>query len=154
MGEGNLVIKHSSSGRDKKDKAEVIFKIKLSNKVYTIPEGLSPADEKILIEALVQNGFADITTLKGTMYDKDKQKYIYSAIHPDHGEKNPINGNTTLAMMDEKGKPICDKDGKQIETKLQIIDGVVKTDDQAVYQALIRAGYYSGHWDVAREEKK
>ena len=149
-----MVIKHTSSGRDKKDKTEIMFKIKLMNKIYTIPKDLNPADEKILVEALVQNGFSDITTLKGTMYDKEKQKYIYSAIHPDHGEKNPINGNTTLTMMNEKGKPICDKDGKQIAIQLQIVNGVVKTDDQSVYQALIRAGYYSGHWDVAREEKK
>lgn len=146
MGEANTVIRFKHPSQDKKD---IEYKIPLNNKLYTMPDDLSEEEEKMLRTALEQNGFRDVTTIHaGMKYEPEKQKYTYSVVHPEHTERNPVNGNISLAMVDEKNRPICGNDGKQISKQVAIIDGVVKTDDEQIYEALLRAGFYSGHKKV------
>lgn len=146
MGEANTVIRFKNPSLDKKD---ITYQIPLNNKLYTMPDDLSEEEKEMLRTALIQNGFRDVTTIEaGVTYNKEKQKYTYSVIHPDHSERNPVNGNISLAMIDEKNRPVCGEDGKQIFHQVTILDGVVKTDDEKIYDALLQAGFFSGHQKV------
>ena len=146
MGKSNTVIRFNNPSKDQKD---MTYQISMVNKIYTMPNDLSENENKMLREALKQNGFRDVTkNNSGVKYDKKKQKYTYTVIHPDHSELRPVNGNISLAMVDERNKPIFKKDGKQIYKQVSIVNGIVTTDDEQIYEALLRAGFYSGHKKV------
>ena len=146
MGNAKTVIKFKQPSKKQKD---IIYEISLENKIYVLPDNLSEDEGKMLREALKQNGFRDVTKNKsGVKYDKKKQKYTYSVIHPDHSELRPINGNISLPMVDERNEPKNDKNGKQIFKQVSIVNGIVTVDDEKIYEALLRAGFYSGHKKV------
>ena len=51
-------------------------------------------------------------------------------------------------MVDERNQPENDKNGKQIFKQVSIVNGIVTVDDEKIYEALLRAGFYSGHKKV------
>lgn len=146
MGKANTVIRFKQPSENQKS---IMYEIPLINKLYTMPDNLSENEKTMLRTALKQNGFRDVTTIEaGVTYSKKKQKYTYSVVHPEHTNTNPINGNISLAMVDEQNRPISGEDGNQIFKQVSIVDGIVKTDDEKIYEALLRAGFYSGHKKV------
>lgn len=146
MGASKTVLKHIFPGKDKKEK---IYEIEMMNKVYTIPNNLTDGEKVLLRQVLIENGFRDVTKIDaGVTYDKEKKQYVYTVVHPEHTDRNPINGNISLVLKDEKGNPVFDVEGKQIFRQVSIVNGIVKTDDEKIYQALLDAGFYSGHKKV------
>ncbi len=147
MGKSNTVITLKLSA-DKK----LVYDIQMENKIYMFPENLSEEEEQNLRKALIANGFKDITRNEsGIKYDKKKEKYIYTVHHPEHTPENPMSGNISLIMTDEKGRPAYDEDGKQIIKQVSFVNGKVETDDEKIYNALIKAGFFSGHKKVREE---
>jgi len=146
MGNAKTVIQYKfGSEKVKKE-------LKLYNKLYKFPDGLNKKESAVLRQALLDNGFVDISKFDvGTVYNEKEKKYTYSAIHPEHTTRNPMNGNISLAMIDEDGSKMYDKDGKQICKQVSMINGTIKTDDKAIYQALLRAGFRSGYKTVKED---
>ena len=140
MGASNTVLVY-------KGKKEKKFEIKMMNKIFEIPKNMKEEEKEILRQLLIDNGFKDITEIHpGVVYDKKKKNYTYAAVHPEHTSQHPITGNISLVMLDDNNKPIIDKEtGKQITEQVAVIDGLVKTDDKGIYQALLRAGFRSGY---------
>lgn len=127
------------------------FDIELNNKRYKVPSGMKADELKALREVLLLNGFKDVTVCqKAQVFDKVKAKYIYRAVHPEHASKNRINGNLSLVLQNDEGQPMYNDKGEQITKQVTIVEGVVTTDDEMVYEALLKAGFVN----AGKAEKK
>lgn len=116
--------------------------VELENKVYTLPEFFGPQDVTRYRKALIDNNFVEITkSRKGVIKEKKTGKYIYKAVHPEHTMDNRINRTIAMVIFDDQDRPIYDKDGKQKTEQVEIINGLVKTYNVGIYQALIRSGF-------------
>ena len=115
----------------------------LHNKLFDYPNNLTVDEDRALKKALKENGFHDVTVIEGAIYDKEKKDYIYSAMHPDHSKQDPFTANISVPILDEAGRVICNNDGKQIFKQIAVVNGLVKTEDKRIYQALIKAGFKS-----------
>jgi len=138
-GNSNIAFIHKYQGVDYK------YELKLKNKIYILPKDLKEEDVQRYRTALKDNGFMDVTVIKGgAHFSKKKGVFLYSVMHPEHTSRNPINGNIALVLQDDNGRPLIDE--KTLKTKskqVTIINGKVTTDDPLIYEALIRAGFYS-----------
>ena len=138
LGNAKIAFVYKHEGVERK------YNLDLINKIYTIPKDLTEKELVILKKALKANDFKDITVLNsGIVFDKQKGKYIYKAVHPDYTDKNRINGTISLVLLADNGKPMADKDGKQIIKQVTILEGIVITEDEKVYTALLKAGFRS-----------
>ena len=137
MGDSKTMIQYKLG--DKLVTKEII----MHNKLYDFPKDLTKEESKVLRKALKENGFFDVTVIEGAKFDKEKKEYVYSAMHPDHSKQDPFNANISLPILDEASRVICGPDGKQIFKQVAVVNGLVKTDDKRIYQALIKAGFKS-----------
>lgn len=137
MGDAKTVISYKLG--DKTITKELV----LHNKIYEFPKDLNDEESKILRKALVNNGFVDVSVFESAKYEKEKKQYVYSAMHPDHSNQDPINANISLPICDNEGKKMYGPDGNQIFRQVAVLNGLVKTDDKSIYQALIKAGFKS-----------
>lgn len=148
-GKANISFLHTYEGKEHK------YNLTLKDRVFILDEKMSKEEKARYREALRANGFIDITVVKsGVYFDKTKKTYIYTAIHPEHCQKNQVNGSISLLLLDDEDKPMVyktgPKAGQQIVNQVNIVDGRVKTENVLIYEGLIRAGFYSG----AKTEKK
>jgi hypothetical protein len=141
-GKSNICFLHTY------ENIEYKYELELNNKIYILDNKLKDEVKKRYREALRANGFQDITIIKsGAIFDKKKKEYIYKAYHPEHTENRPINGNIPLILIDDDGNFMTykqgNKKGQQIIKQVVIKNGIVETDNQMVYEALLKAGFYS-----------
>lgn len=143
-GEGSVSFVHIYEGK------EYTYNLKLNNKRYVLPKDLKENDIKRYRKALLDNKFMDVTVIDAgfVSFDKEKKEYVYTLVHPEHTQRNRINANIALVLQDNNGRPVIydkgpDK-GKQMVKQVTIVEGIVKTDDVLVYEALLKAGFYSG----------
>lgn len=150
MGESNVAISYKHKG----DLEESLYELKLQNKIFIIPVDSKKDKEEQKIETnryremLRANSFMDVTVLEaGGIFDEVKKEYVYKVVHPEHTERNRINGSITLVLLDDQGNAMYyDKGnlkGQQIAKQVNIINGMVETDDPQVYDALLKAGFYT-----------
>jgi len=129
------------------------YPITLLNRRFTIPADMPEEEKKKLIHCLKENNFEDVTAgvKKGVVYVKEKNKYMYYAVHPAHTEKHPMNGNISLVLKDDTGEDVKDNDGKQITKQLVIKDGTCETDEKKIYQLLLKSGFFPGGKEVIHD---
>lgn len=136
---------------------QIKYELDLDNKIYTLPSDLKKEDKKRYRKALRDNGFMDVTKINAhVIYDDKKKKYIYMAMHPEHTERNPVNGPIALVLKNDDGMPMYyekgPNKGKQIIEQVNIINGKVKTDNPMIYEALLEGGFYSAG-KIEKEDK-
>lgn len=109
-------------------KGETI-KLELKDKRYEIKEK-DPKKIKEMREMLLSNGFVDKSYVdKKPVKEAPPKKYHYTFGHPDNAPDDPINGNYSLHVEDK-------------EIKLEVVDGLVTTEDDKVAKALEENGFY------------
>lgn len=120
--------------------------INMINRRFTIPSNMSEVEKKKLIQCLKENNFEDVTAgvKKGVVYVKNKNKYIYYAVHSQHTEKHCMNGNISFNLHDDNGQPIKDEKNNIISKQVVIKNGTVETEDKQIYQSLLKAGFLPG----------
>lgn len=118
------------------------FNLSLKNKIWILPDTFDDTEKAVYREALLANGFMDVTVNHGIKFDKETGKCTYKAMHPDHTDKNRINATIGLNLIGDDGKPIYDKNGQQKTAQATICEGIVITQDKLIYEALIKAGFY------------
>lgn len=138
MGKSSTVIEGTTKEGEKKT-----YSLPLMNKRYTIPKKITESEKEKLRFCLKQNGFLDVTTVskKGIVYVKNKNAYMYYAIHPAHTDRHPINGNISFVMKDKSGEDVYDNDGKQITKSVKIKNGIAETDDKDIYNLLLKHNF-------------
>jgi len=152
MGKSNTTITHVYDGK------EYEYQIEMMNRVYTLPEGLKGKDLERYKLALKSHGFIDTTRSESDaiVIDDSTKEYIYKVVHPEHTERNRINGTIGLALQDNNGRPISHEKGKlkgqQIIKQVEIENGLVTTEDKLVYEALLKAGFY-GAGKIEKEKE-
>lgn len=122
------------------------YQLTLINKRFVIPGEWDEETKRRHRQALRANGFIDVTVLEaGAVLAADGKKLVYRVAHPDHTDRNRINGKVSLVLMDDNRMPMYhkegDKAGQQITEEVNIINGMAYTDDKQVYEALLRAGF-------------
>lgn len=138
-GKCTIAIQYMQNGQSKSKELTLI------NKKYSIPEKFKKEEKLAWRSILLSEGFIDSTVVKSgsVKVENDTGKITYFAMHPDHHDiHNPIFGTIGLVMKDDTGKDLYDKDGKQISKQLTIKNGLVKTDDKEVFNAVIKAGFH------------
>ena len=125
------------------------YNLKLENKIFVLPPDLSVDDIKRYRAALTANNFIDITVNHGIVFNKETGEFTYTVVHPDHSEKNSVNATIGIVLIDHDKRPVVDKKGNQITKQVSILNGIVKTEDERVYNALLKAGFY----DKGRKER-
>jgi len=136
LGKSNIAFKHVY------ESVSHSYNLDLVNKIFTMPKDLTDKDKLRYRAALKANGFRDVTiAVKGISYDKAKGKYVYKVVHPDHAVKNLVNGSIGLVMIGDNGKPMYDDKGKTITKQVNIVNGIVTTEDELVYAALLKSGF-------------
>jgi hypothetical protein len=155
LGEANIAFEHNYRGK------ETLYNLQLMDKRYVIPEdlgkGLTKKERIALIEqyrqALRDNGFIDVSLLaSGTEVNVETGEWTFKAFHPEHQAKNPINGNIGLGILDKNGKPKM-VDGKPLIEQVPIVNGIARTKDRDVFNALLEAGLADcGKEPVVEEE--
>jgi hypothetical protein len=135
-GKSKIAFNHMYEGKRYK------YSFALDNKVYTIPENTKEEDRKRISKALIDNGFINVSKSSyKPVFNKDTSQWVYKAVHPEHCERNRINGTIALKILDKNGELVFTKEGKPKITQPRIIDGVIETDDELEYLAAIRAGF-------------
>jgi len=142
MGKSNIAFEHTFEGK------LYIYNLTLENKIYTFPKDIDQNEKKRTRAALKANGFVDVTTIEaGVQFEKKTGKLIYNVMHPEHTQKNRINGSVSLVLVDENNKPMYyekgPKKGQQVSEQVNIIEGKVTTLDPKIYEALLKAGFYN-----------
>ncbi len=133
-GSTNTVIIHKYEGK------EYTYNIAMENKIYILSDKLSKEEKQRYRTALLDNNFIDITVNTGVKFDQETGDYTWKVMHPEHTERNRINANIGMNLY-ENGKPVLDDDGNQKSKQVEICEGLVKTTDKLVYEALIKAGF-------------
>lgn len=118
------------------------YNLSLENKIFIIPEKFTDEEKKRYRAALLANNFRDITVNHSAVFNKQTGKTTYKAMHPEHTDRNPINATIAVVLRDNAGRAILDKNEMQKIEQVTIINGIVKTGDIKVYEALIKAGFY------------
>lgn len=118
------------------------YNLSLENKIFIIPEKFSDEEKKRYRAALLANNFRDITVNHSAVFNKQTGKTTYKAMHPEHTDRNPINATTAVVLRDSAGNAILENNGTQKIEQVTILNGIVKTDDVKVYEALIKSGFY------------
>lgn len=144
-GKSNVSFVHKYEG------IEYNYELNLNNKIFDFPKGLKKEDAKRFRKALIDNDFIDVTrSRKGVVFNKQTGEYIYKAVHPEHSDRNRVQGNIGLVLFGDNGKPMLDALGKQITETVGIENGLVKTDKKEIYESLLKAGFR----DAGKEEKR
>lgn len=114
----------------------------LENRIYKIPKGTSKEERAKITKALLEAGFRDVSSCKGApFFNKQTGEWIYRAVHTDHSKNKPVNCNISLFLYEVGGKPSLNKDGTHEEIQISVINGLVKTTDIRVFNALLKAGF-------------
>jgi len=118
------------------------YNLSLENKIWIMPETYSDEEKKRYRKALLDNNFQDVTVNISAMFNKQTGKTTYKAMHPEHTDRNRINATIAVVLRDGSGSPALEPSGTQKTAQATILEGIVKTDDKMVYDALIKAGFY------------
>ena len=118
------------------------YNLALNNKIWIMPEKYSDEDKKRYRAALLDNNFQDVTVNISAVFNKQTGKTIYKAMHPEHTDRNRINCTTAVVLRDESGNPELEKNGLQKVEQVTILEGIVKTGNRQIYDALIRSGFF------------
>lgn len=106
--------------------------LKLTNGRFTIPKIWNPVKRQQYREMLLDARFILKPTETVTV-PKEVKKTIYTLMHPDHSENEPINGDFKINVS-----------GKKV--KLNVVNGIIETMDPKVKTQLKRKGFveYTG----------
>lgn len=106
-------------------------KLTLSDGIFSIPKSWKVGKKEAYKKALLKAKFVQVEIDATTNKKKEEapKSYIYFAGHPDNKDTEKVSGNTSIEI-----------DGKKIE--LEILDGVITTEDKQVYDVLLKKGYY------------
>lgn len=118
------------------------YNLSLKNKIYILPEKLTKEEVKKYRAALIANNFQDVTVNISAVFDKQTGKTTYKAMHPEQTDRNRINATIAVILKNAAGKPELDGKGHNKVAQVTILEGIVKTDDVRVYDALIKSGFY------------
>jgi hypothetical protein len=156
MGKSSTSFEHTYRGK------QYLYHINIVDKKYTIPADLGKGEKEPVRVAMIEryrealraNGFIDVSLLRsGVEVEKETGDYIYKAFHPEHLPNHPINGNIGLGLLGKDGKPKLDKNGKPVIEQVVIKNGIARTKDPEIFNALLSAGLVdSGREPVEEEE--
>ena len=132
---------------------EHTYNLNLENKIFILPDKLDDKETERYRAALTANNFIDVTVNIGRSYNKSTGKYTYKAMHPEHTDRNRINCTMGITLLDDKNKPVVDKNNQLKTQNVNIVEGLVVTGDKTVYNALIQYGFYDAGTKEAKNGK-
>lgn len=108
--------------------------IEMEDGIYTLPDNFGKKSEKEKFHLFIQTlGFSDISEIEGIIKKKDednkKSKKIFKIGHPDNTKDFKVNGNVSISLDDK-------------DLQFECIDGVVVTEDEKIFKAFIKKGWY------------
>ena len=117
-------------------------RIKLKDGAFTLPTTWEKSKKNIYRQALLYAGLLEEAVFKEGVLKKKAaaKKFTYFAGHPDNQDNNKMSGKTVITIKDEN-------------IDLEIVEGIITTDDKKVYDALIKKGYYEAKQPEEIEEK-
>lgn len=106
-------------------------KLNLEDGVYKIPKGWGKDKKSKYREALLKAGFTETSYVEGAVVKEPEvqKKYMYFAGHPDNKDTDKVNAETAIEI---KGEVV----------QLEIVEGMIVTEDEQVYKTLLEKGYY------------
>ncbi len=123
---------YDSKGREQR--------LKLTDGCFTIPKTWNPVKRQQYRKMLLEAGFI-LKPTEIVMKLKEVKKTVYTLMHPDHAESDPINGEFKIKSA-----------GKHI--KLNVINGIIETMDPKVKTQLKRKGFIEYTGEMGSEESE
>jgi len=113
-------------------------RLKLTDGCFTIPEAWNPVKRQQYRKMLLEAGFI-LKPTEIVIVPKEVKEIIYTLMHPDHSENDPINGEFKLRVS-----------GKTI--KLNVVNGIIETMDPKVKTQLKRKGFIENTGEMGADE--
>ncbi len=113
-------------------------RLKLTDGCFTIPKTWNPVKRQQYSKMLMEAGFI-LKPTETVMKPKEVKKTVYTLMHPDHSENEPINGEFKVNVS-----------GKQV--KLNVVNGIIETMDPKVKTQLKRKGFVEYTGEMGSEE--
>lgn len=115
---------------EKKNNISVTTKIKLTDGKIEIPGSWKSRKKDIYKKTLIAAGFENVSYMPdGKEKIKVIKEFTYFAGHPDNKDDEKINGKIAIKVKGEK-------------LNLDVVNGIVTTEDKVIYNTLLRKGFY------------
>jgi hypothetical protein len=111
------------------------YRLSLVDKKYVIGEEIQGSEREVLIKALLFAGFEH--SYSENSYDtvKVEKKRMWVLGHPDNTERTKVNCNYSITYND--------KNGEEVQTQVEVVEGAVKTTVFEIVEELQRQGFYN-----------
>ena len=108
---------------------KMVFKLK--DGIFTLPKSWGKDRKAKVKKLLLDDGWEDASYIDGKPVTppKPEKKYTYFAGHPENTDTSRVEGNVGVSVLGE-------------DVQLECIDGVITTENQDIYTALLGAGFY------------